>query len=132
VIAAPFIETPARVRDTTAGASLASLAVILYELGELYFTAARWSIFYVSTLENILRFKRREYFTYLRGRIFYVSKVENILRILGKVYSTFPRWRIFYVSQVENILRLAGRVYLGGLASHARKSAPDAHFSLSC
>ena len=70
-----------------------------------------WRIFYVSTLENILRFKRREYFTYLRGRIFYVSEVENILRMAGRVYFTVTRWRIKYGVEVEYILRIPGRIY---------------------
>ena len=78
---------------------------------KVYFTVTGWRIFYVSTLENILRFLSGEYSTYPRSRIFYVSRVENILRILGKVYSTVARWRIKYGAQVENILRLTGRVY---------------------
>ena len=86
--AAPFNETPARVRDTTAGASLASLAAVLHKTGELYFTVARWKIFYVSTLENILRLIGRVYFTVAKWRIKYGAEVENILRIPGGEYST--------------------------------------------
>jgi hypothetical protein len=39
----------------------------------------------------ILRSRSGEYFTFAKWRIFYVREVENILRFGGKEYSTFRR-----------------------------------------
>ena len=99
------------VLGVTDRAGITGLVTIRHNPGKVYFTLAEWRIFYVSTLENILRFLSGEYSTYPRSRIFYVSRVENILRILGRVYSTVVRWRIKYGAQVGNILRILGREY---------------------
>jgi hypothetical protein len=92
-------------------ASLASLAIFRHNLGRVYSTVGKWRIFYVLTLENILRILGGEYFTRLRWGIFYVPRVEYILRLIGRVYSTVAMWRIKYGAGVENILRIAGREY---------------------
>lgn len=72
-------------------ACITGCVTIRHNPSKVYFTATKLRIFYVSTLENILRILTGEYFTYQRWRIFYVSWMENILRIRGREYSTVNR-----------------------------------------
>ena len=86
-------------------ASLASLVTLRHNSSKVYFTVTGWRIFYVSTLENILRILGRVYSTVARWRIKYGAQVGNILRIPGREYFTVDRQGIFYGAQVENNIK---------------------------
>jgi hypothetical protein len=64
------------------------IVTIRHNRSRLYFTVAKWRIFYVSQVENILRRLGGQYFTVARCRIFYGWQVEYILRIPGREYFT--------------------------------------------